>query len=88
MNLNLSPSQFLVMYGMVLKDSSPEALEIRAKMESVLLEALSTIDDAKNQDKFVHWIKKEEEKVSALTNELKSIKEIDPSTKSKKKSGR
>lgn len=85
MNLNLSPNQFLAMYGMVLKECSPEAIELRIKMEAVLLDALSMIDDAKNQDKFVHWIKKEEEKVSALATDLKSIKVIDPTAKSKTK---
>jgi len=40
----------------------------------MLLDALSIVDDSKNQNKFGNWIKQEKEKVEGLQTELKSIR--------------
>ena len=74
MNIQLSPEQFLTVYSSLLTNTSIEAKEIKNKMDSVLLDALSTIDDATNQSKFTHWMKKEKERVTAMNDELQSIK--------------
>lgn len=74
MILNLSPEQFLAVYNSVSINPSLTAQEVRSKMDIVLLEALSSIDDSKNQSKFSYWAKQENEKISGLETELKSIK--------------
>jgi len=74
MNIQLNPEQFLAVYSSLLTNASIEAKEIKSKMDSVLLDALSTIDDSTNQNKFAHWMKKEKEKVTALNDELQTIK--------------
>jgi len=75
MNITLSPEQFLTVYNAVITNPSLEAQEVKNKMDSVIIEALSTIDDSQNHSKFSHWIKKEKEKVVAMEVELKSIKD-------------
>jgi len=74
MILSLNPQQFLAVYNSVTINSSLTSQEVKSKMELILLDALSQIDDSKNQNKFDHWIKQEKEKVSSLENELKMIK--------------
>lgn len=80
MNLNLNPEQFLAVYTSVALNQSLTAQEVKSKMDVILLDALGSIDDSKNQTKFSHWAKRENEKISGLKNELKSIKipPIDP----------
>jgi len=73
MNLNLTPSQFLVIYNMVVRNPGVEAKEIQIKMEGALLEILSETEDGMKQNKFEHWMKGEKEKVASLQDELKSI---------------
>jgi hypothetical protein len=43
-------------------------------MDIVLLEALSSIDDAKNQSRFSTWMKQEKERVVHMKSELENIK--------------
>jgi len=74
MNLSLSPEQFLAVYTSVTVDQSLTAQEVKSKMEVVILEALGLIDDSKNQSKFSYWAKQENQKISGLQSELKSIK--------------
>jgi hypothetical protein len=74
MNLNLSPEQFLAIYNSLKNDSSITTQEVKSKMDLVLLDALSRIDDSRNQSKFGSWMKQEKEKVEVLESELKSIR--------------
>jgi len=74
MNLSLSPEQFLAVYYSVSVNNSLTAQEVKAKMDTQLLDALSLIDDSKNQSKFSTWMKKEKEKVNTLEKELETIK--------------
>jgi len=75
MNVQLNPEQFLAVYNSITSIASIEAKEVKIKMESVILEALTIIDDSSNQSKFSHWMKKEKEKLNALEDQLKLIKE-------------
>ena len=74
MKLNLSPEQFLIVYNGVTNNSSLTAQEVKTKMDSQLIEALSLIDDSSNQSKFTSWMKQEKTKVSSLNEELKTLK--------------
>lgn len=74
MNLNLNPEQFLAVYTSVVLNQTLTAQEVKSKMDVILLGALGSIDDSKNQTKFSHWAKQESEKISGLKDELKSIK--------------
>ena len=76
MNISLNPAQFLTLYNSVTKDSSVEAKEVKNKMDSILLEALVSSDDAHNNAKFGLWMKKEKEKLNELQDKLNSIKQI------------
>jgi hypothetical protein len=73
MNLNLTPQQFLAIYDSLSSDAT-SSKEVKHKMNSMLLDALSIVDDSKNQNKFGNWIKQEKEKVEGLQTELKSIR--------------
>ena len=74
MILNLNPEQFLTVYNSVSSNGTITAQEVKVKMDAQLLDALSLIDDSKNQSKFDSWIKKEKQKVDSLESELKSLK--------------
>lgn len=74
MILSLNPEQFLTVYYSVSLNSSLTAQEIKAKMDTQLLDALSFVDDSKNQSKFSTWVKFEKEKLDTLEKELKTIK--------------
>lgn len=76
MNISLSPEQFIAVYNSIIVNPSREAYEVRSKMQSIILDALSTIDDSTNHNKFSHWMKKEQERLTDLQNELNSIKPI------------
>lgn len=78
MILNLSAEQFLLVYNKVLADPTQPALDLKNKMDSLLLDVLSSIEDAKNKTKFSTWIKQEQDRVSSLKDELKSINENIP----------
>lgn len=78
MILNLNAEQFLLVYNKISTDPIPPALELKNKMEILLLDALSSIEDAKNQAKLSNWIKQERDRVTSLENELKSISENIP----------
>ncbi len=78
MILDLNPEQFLLVYNHVSSNLSSPAQELKMKMESPLLEALSSIDDTKNQSRFSSWMKQEKEKVVHLENDLKNIKAHSP----------
>ena len=73
MVLNLNPQQFLAVYNSLTIDTSLTAKEVKSKMDLVLIEALSSVDDSKSQLKFNSWTKQEEKKVEALKTELASI---------------
>jgi len=73
MILSLNPQQFLAVYNCVTINSSVTLQEVKSKMELILLDALSQIDDSKNQNKFDNWIKREKEKVQVLQSELKTL---------------
>jgi len=73
MILSLNPQQFLAVYNSVATNSSLTSQEVKSKMELILLDALSQIDDSKNQNKFDNWIKREKEKVHVLQSELKTL---------------
>ena len=73
MIVNLNPQQFLAVYNSLTVDSSLTAKEVKSKMDLVLIEALSSVDDSKSQLKFSNWTKQEEKKVEALKTELASI---------------
>ena len=73
MKLSLSPEQFLAVYTSVVMNPSLTAQEVKSKMDVVLLDALSSIDDTQNQSRFSHWAKQEEDKITTLQQELKSI---------------
>ena len=75
MNINLNPEQLLTVYNSLISSSTAEAQEVRNKLEAMILEALSNLDDSNNANKFSHWFKKEKQRVEALETELKSIKE-------------
>ena len=79
MNLNLNSEQFLAVYNCINTTSSLTAQEVKSKMNLILLDALSIIDDTKNQSKFDHWMKQEKEKVEGLKVELKDLKISTPS---------
>jgi hypothetical protein len=74
MNLNLNPEQFLAIYNSLRDNSSITSQEVKSKMDLILLNALSAIDDSKNQSKFGSWMKQEKERVEILESELKSIR--------------
>jgi hypothetical protein len=44
-------------------------------MDIVIHDALTSLEEAKANDKFPQWLKKEQEKISVLTDELKSMKD-------------
>lgn len=73
MNISLNPEQFLTLYRSIATDEAPAAKEVKDKMDSILLEALRTVDDASNATKFSAWIKQEKEKVLELEDKLKSM---------------
>jgi hypothetical protein len=73
MKLTLSPEQFLAVYNCVTVNQGLTAQEVKSKMDLVLLDALSSIDEVQNQSKFSHWAKQEEDKISNLQHELKTI---------------
>jgi hypothetical protein len=73
MNITLNPVQFLTLYNSVSKDSSPEAKEVKNKMDSILLEVLSSSEEVDKNRKFGLWMKKEREKLSQLEDKLDSI---------------
>lgn len=73
MILNLNAEQFLAVYNCIIATSSLTAQEVKSKMDLILLEALSSIDDSKNQSKFDNWMKQEKNKVESLKTELKAI---------------
>lgn len=73
MILNLNSEQFLAVYTCIASSSSLTAQEVKSKMDVILLEALSSTDDSKNQSKFDHWMKQEKERVEGLKTELKTI---------------
>lgn len=77
MNIILNPEQFLKIYTTLVINQSIEMVEVKNKMESIILEALSTINNSNNQLKFFHWIEKEKEKIVELENKLKLIKTPD-----------
>lgn len=74
MILNLNPEQFLLVYNRISDNSNLTAQDLKSKMDAMLLEALSSIDDVKLKSKFSTWIKQEKEKVDHLESELKNIK--------------
>lgn len=73
MNINLSPAQFLTVYNCLSDLKTLEAQEIKNKMNAVLVDALSSIDDVDSHNKFNHWFKKEKEKVNTLQEQLNTI---------------
>ena len=79
MILSLNPEQFLARYNRVNTNSSLTAQEIKSKMDLILLNALSLINDSKNQSRLDNWMKQEKEKVENLESELKSIRNLIPS---------
>ena len=79
MILSLNPEQFLAIYNSVNTNSSLTAQEIKSKMDLILLDALSLINDSKNQSRLDNWMKQEKEKVENLESELKSIRNLIPS---------
>lgn len=78
MILSLNPEQFLAIYNSVNTNSSLTAQEIKSKMDLILLDALSLINDSKNQSRLDNWMKQEKEKVENLESELKSIRNLVP----------
>lgn len=74
MILNLNPEQFLLVYSRILDNSNLTAQELKSKMDIVMLEALSSIDAAKNQSRFSTWMKQEKERVVHMESELENIK--------------
>lgn len=74
MNLNLNSDQFLLVYNFVTSNVTSEAKELKAKMDLIIHEALSKLEESKNQSKFPQWLKKEQEKIFMLSDELKSMK--------------
>ena len=78
MILSLNPEQFLAIYNSVNTNSSLTAQEIKSKMDLILLNALSLINDSKNQSRLDNWMKQEKEKVENLESELKSIRNLVP----------
>lgn len=75
MILNLNAEQFLLVYNRILDNPAPPAQELKNKMDALLLDALSSIEETKNQTKFSSWVKQEQERVAFLKSELKTIKE-------------
>lgn len=75
MILSLNAEQFLLVYNKVSDNPAPSAQELKNKMDTILLDALSLIEDSKNQTKFSSWIKQEQERITFLNSELKIIKE-------------
>lgn len=73
MNLTLNPEQFLAVYNCINTAMSPPAQEVKSKMDLILLNVLSSIDDSKNQAKFDSWMKQEAAKVESLKTDLKMI---------------
>jgi len=73
--LSLNAEQFLLVYNKVSDNPAPSAQELKNKMDTILLDALSLIEDSKNQTKFSSWIKQEQERITFLNSELKIIKE-------------
>jgi hypothetical protein len=78
MILSLNPEQFLAIYNSVNTNSSLTAQEIKSKMDLILLDALSLINDSKNQSRLDNWMKQEKGKVENLESELKSIRNLVP----------
>lgn len=76
MIVNLNPQQFLAVYNSLTADPSLTAKEVKSKMDLVLIEALSNVDESKGQLKFNNWAKQEERKVEALKTELASMTQI------------
>jgi|GEM_PF-4584648 len=75
MILHLNPDQFLTVYRLITSSSSHEVKEIKNKMDSIIHDALSKAEEDWVQNKFPQWLKKEQEKIFMLSNELKSMKE-------------
>lgn len=73
MILNLNSEQFLAVYNSIASSQSLTAQEVKSKMDLVLLDALASTDDTKNQSRFDHWMKQEKERVEGLKTELKAI---------------
>jgi NAD-specific glutamate dehydrogenase len=75
MILNLNAEQFLLIYNKLLTDPAQSAHDLKNKMDILLLDLLSSMEDAKNQAKFSSWIKQEQDRISSLKSELKVINE-------------
>jgi len=78
MILNLNAEQFLFVYNRILDNPTQPAQELKNKMDALLLDALSSVEETKNQTKFSSWVKQEQERVASLKSELKTIKDNIP----------
>ena len=84
MILQLNSEQTLALFKLIVVETSKHDVclkgtthleEIKEKLQSVIIESLSTACISSNNMKFSSWIKNEQDRIDELTRKLKAIKD-------------
>lgn len=81
MNLQLTPEQFVALYELVseasfaVKTTKRDCLiQLREKLSGTIQESLEKVHQVQNKEKLSIWVKKEQEKLDKMNQDLENIK--------------
>jgi glycogen synthase len=81
MNLQLTPEQFVALYELVseasfaVKTTKRDCfIQLREKLSGTIQESLEKVHQIQNKQKLSIWVKKEQEKLDKMNQDLENIK--------------